>query len=161
MAELADAHGSGPCGLTPRGGSSPLDRTNLTTNELLSFLSRRFRSFLHTRNLQSIAHHLSRRNFRAVVEMSIKIGSCGIVAMPLFVGRRIWLKLSENYRGDLGIQITLYQPVEIFCFNRLKYLLVYLIICLSSLTKTLTLSKNRRQRHEILATKKFFWQAYP
>lgn len=26
MAELADAHGSGPCGLTPRGGSSPLDR---------------------------------------------------------------------------------------------------------------------------------------
>ncbi len=27
VAELADAHGSGPCGLTPRGGSSPLDRT--------------------------------------------------------------------------------------------------------------------------------------
>ena len=26
VAELADAHGSGPCGLTPRGGSSPLDR---------------------------------------------------------------------------------------------------------------------------------------
>jgi hypothetical protein len=59
VAELADAHGSGPCGLTPRGGSSPLDRINLTMNELLNFLSWRFKSFLHTRNLQGIAHHLS------------------------------------------------------------------------------------------------------
>ncbi len=30
VAELADAHGSGPCGLTPRGGSSPLDRITLS-----------------------------------------------------------------------------------------------------------------------------------
>jgi hypothetical protein len=30
------AHGSGPCGLISRGGSSPLDRTTLTINELLN-----------------------------------------------------------------------------------------------------------------------------
>ncbi len=38
VAELADAHGSGPCGLTPRGGSSPLDRITLTGKKPLSFL---------------------------------------------------------------------------------------------------------------------------
>ena len=33
MAELADAHGSGPCEYYFRGGSNPLIRTNIKTSK--------------------------------------------------------------------------------------------------------------------------------